>query len=498
MHVQDALRAQYFFATLEKKFEEVRRLFTGDLSLFLRALCLQLDQVILPVIAHEISLAKDENRLKGNTPEERYQSFFIENHQFTPKAKSLPQKYPLVFSYLDQTLVDAFANLKSALNRLQSEKMLGEIQSISLISHSDKHQGQQTLLLQNKEGVKWIYKPRDLRPDQLLSRFISHLKLQPPYDLKTPDVFPRQSYGFIQFIERSPCQTEKELQDYYRRAGVLLAITDALNYTDGHSENLIACGPYPILLDGETLFQNYDSKSLKEKTVLSTQLIQKTSPDENKKAFHAAFQADQKSVYHLLYPHALNERSDSLKVELHGYREGIFHNLPHLNGVSFIAQDFISEVVEGFRIGYDAITKHASSILQDQEWWPILGSLDARALLRPTFNYVFLQRRIQQPDLATDQKNALAFMQHKLGDTATTSYEIRDLFLGNIPYFCHHPSKRHLYNGEGEKYENHFLETSLEQVKNNLKNRSSHEREAACSLVATHLTRAKHETSPAA
>ncbi|NEE32664.1 DUF4135 domain-containing protein, partial [Streptomyces sp. SID7982] len=41
---------------------------------------------------------------------------------------------------------------------------------------------------------------------------------------------------------------------FYRRQGALLALLHALDGTDLHHENLIACGPHPVLVDVETLF----------------------------------------------------------------------------------------------------------------------------------------------------------------------------------------------------------------------------------------------------
>lgn len=496
MFVQDALRAQYFFSTLEDKLKEIRLVFKGDLLSFLKTLCHGLDQILLPTIAHEIREAKERGELIGKTKGERYQSFFIQNRQFTSIAKNLTKKYPFLFSHLDQTLSDAFTNLKTAINRLDQESQFPQANQIELISQSDKHQGQQTLLFKSEAGDRWIYKPRDLRPDSSFKRFIAHLQLKPPYDLKTASIFPRGSYGWIGFVPHTPCTTEQDIQNYYRRAGVLLAIADTLNYTDGHRENLIASGPYPILIDGETLFQNYSPKMLKQKTILSTRLIQKISLNNKQKSFHAAFQSQEKSVYHVLYPHPLNERTDDLQVELHGFLEDAFHNLPHINETFFVAQQFIEEVVDGFQYGYDAITNHAKAILEDRGWWEDLSLLQARALLRSTFNYVFLLRRIQQPDLCHDREKAAEFMRKKLGETPYTSYEIRDLLAGNIPYFYHHPHSPFCYNGEGEKVPMELDETSCDQIKRNLTSRSNQQKEASCKLIQTHLIRAKNELSP--
>ena len=501
MQVQDALRAQYYFRALENKLESIRPYFGGDLSPFFRKVCHSLDQILLPLVAFELGEAKEKGELEGETPEERYRSFFLQDGEFTERAKSLPGKYPQLFSQLDQTLEDAFSNLRIAITRFKQEAKLSPAKTVDLISHSEKHNGEQTLLFTCEDGSKWIYKPRDLRPDILLSEFVLHLNLPHPYDLKAPQILAREGYGFMGFLEHAPCKSRQDVHDYFRRAGVVLAIADSLNYTDGHFENLIASGPYPFLIDGETLFQNFDAKALKEKTILSTGLVQRTAPNEKKKAFHSAFQANQKEVYHILFPHALNERTDDLQVVFHGYREGIMHNLPHYEGSYFFAQNFMDEFIQGFEIGYNAITTHRDTILNDRNWWDRVFNLRALKLVRHTVNYIFLLRRIQQPDASESREKAAALITEKLGDSPYTSYEIRDLMKGNVPYFFHHPSERFFSNGDGERYPENLPETALDQIKRHLLSRNDNTRNEACELLKTHLLHAKrisqHEPSPA-
>jgi len=65
---KDAFRAQYFIAILEKKLEELSSVFSKSsvffhasagqvLADFLTGLAFELDQLILPIIAYEVSLA---------------------------------------------------------------------------------------------------------------------------------------------------------------------------------------------------------------------------------------------------------------------------------------------------------------------------------------------------------------------------------------------------------------------------------------------------------
>ncbi len=61
-------------------------------------------------------------------------------------------------------------------------------------------------------------------------------------------------YGWAEFVAERPCASGAETRQFYRRQGALLALLHALDGTDLHHENLIACGPHPVLVDVETLF----------------------------------------------------------------------------------------------------------------------------------------------------------------------------------------------------------------------------------------------------
>jgi len=501
MQFQDALRAQYFVRSLEIQLEEITRFFSGDLTFFLTRLCHQLDQILLPVIATEIAQAKELGFLTGNTPEERYHSFFIQDDQFTKPAKDLPQKYPFLFTLLDQTIADTFTNLKQALIRARKETF-SNIASVDLITESDKHRGQQVLLFTFDDETKRVYKPRDLMPEKLFNDFVSHLNLEPCYALKAPHILPRSGYGWMEYVPHAPCQSQQDISDFFRRAGVLLAVADTLNFSDGHYENIIASGPYPTIIDGETLFQNYNKKALEEKSILSTGLIQKAHPNQKKMVYYSAFQMDQKELYHVLYPHTQNERTDLLEVHFRCFEKRRFHNLPFIGDQHFYAQDFCTEILEGLEYGYQQIHQNAHTILSDERWWKTLSTTECRTIMNHTVNYAFLLRRIQQPDVCQSKESAINLIKEKLKSTCYTSYEIEDLLAGNIPYFYHHPSQSSVYSGDRKKYAAHFSETSIDQIKRNLHETPTKKIRQASNLVDSYLnTRKKapkHEASPAA
>lgn len=117
---------------------------------------------------------------------------------------------------------------------------------------SDPHDGgRQVSVLTFAAGPRLVYKPRPVMLAAAFQQLLEWLTARAaPVDLRAPEVWAREGYGWLTFLTPQPC-TDAAL--YYRRAGALLAVLHLLDATDAHAENLLACGDYPVLMDAETL-----------------------------------------------------------------------------------------------------------------------------------------------------------------------------------------------------------------------------------------------------
>lgn len=512
MLFKDAFRAQYYLSTLQEKLDGLFRIFSKNSNLFLISLgeafadfitdlASELDQLILPVVANEINSAKVRGLLKGNTPSERYESFFIKEEKYSLEARMLIEKHSSLFSLLDHAISASFQNAEECLHRLIRDRDLLEkefdikkhlpLQQVKIISASDRHRGTQALLLIFSDDSRIIYKPTDLNPDLLLHEFVAGLKLPFPYDLKCMKALPcGAEYGWIEFVPHASCSSMEEVRDFYRRAGILLAVADALNYTDGHCENVIAHGAYPVLLDGETLFQNYTfHQTGEEKNVLSTLLLQKIKDTTKiaKYGFHSGFQAATKEKFHALYTYALNDQTDDITVHYRGFLPSNRQNAPTLHGQVFTAQEFIDEVIDGFSFGYDSISRELEKILRAEEWWKRVACVRSRVILRHTIAYLYLIRRIQQPEVVQSDEKIERLMRDHRGETPYTQYEMEDLLKLNIPYFYHIPGELTLFDGHDNHYPNTFPKSATHLLKEQLLDRNEEKRKTEERLIREQL-----------
>jgi len=112
---------------------------------------------------------------------------------------------------------------------------------------SDPHRGSRAVaILTFEEGVhtrKVVYKPKDMQVDATYQRYLQVLNdastLEP---LRCLTVMNRDGYGFMEWVEHRPAQSEEEMGRFYINAGRTMAVLHLLGCTDCHYENLIASG----------------------------------------------------------------------------------------------------------------------------------------------------------------------------------------------------------------------------------------------------------------
>lgn len=138
----------------------------------------------------------------------------------------------------------------------------------------DTHNGNATALIQ-KNGSLFIRKPRSAEVELAFNAFLSRLKeegfLYLPSGVNI--LHNENDMHEVEIVPHSPVENREDFHLYYKRCGALLFFTYLFGSTDLHSENIIACGAYPVIVDYETLFSaDFARKDLSSKTVDDTVL----------------------------------------------------------------------------------------------------------------------------------------------------------------------------------------------------------------------------------
>lgn len=104
------------------------------------------------------------------------------------------------------------------------------------------------------QGQDWVYKPRPGAAEKWFFRLLGEVnRLGFSRSLYLAEIVEGSGHHWMRFVPHRVCATDKEVEDFYYRAGALLCLIHVLRGVDFHAGNLIACASQPVVVDCETL-----------------------------------------------------------------------------------------------------------------------------------------------------------------------------------------------------------------------------------------------------
>jgi type 2 lantibiotic biosynthesis protein LanM len=232
---------------------------------FLPNLIMLLSLAINRTMVLELNVARLQGRLHGETPEERFQDFIQQMRQ-KQALQALLEEYPVLarqiiiiidrwLNYSLEFLRHLCSDWQKICTTFSPERDPGLlIEAQGGVSEMNRG-GRSVIKLRFRSGLQLLYKPKSLEIDlhfQEMLTWLNEQGYQPPF--RTIRFLPGESYGWSELVEAPGCTTQAEIVRFYERQGGYLALLYALDATNFHSENLIASGEHPILIDLEALF----------------------------------------------------------------------------------------------------------------------------------------------------------------------------------------------------------------------------------------------------
>jgi len=270
---------------------------------------------------------------------------------------------------------------------------------------SDLHnEGRSVIIVVLRDHQKFVYKPKDLRPEANLTRLMTLLhNADTSMDLRVPRCSPQHGYGWMEFIENLSCNDLQQIESYYRRAGAWLAIFHVLDGSDIHDENLIACGDQPVPIDFEVLFQGgkavehaedafHIARDKIRHTVLSVGMLPTYARDHNQLSFESGGLQEGKSRTKTLVWSDLN--TDQMNLDIVEIGRLNRANLPRLGEVFQQAREFQEFVVFGFESCMNLLMKLQKSLAMAQTLEGF-KTLKFRKVYRPTYFYYYMLERLR-------------------------------------------------------------------------------------------------------
>jgi type 2 lantibiotic biosynthesis protein LanM len=433
-------------------------------------------------LALELNVARLQGALKGDTPEERFRSF-LERVREPGVALALLREYPVLARQLaiqvDNWVVssmDFLQRLCADWKALRAEFSPGDDPG-SLVEVrggvGDMHRGGRSVLIARfSSGLRVVYKPRPLAVDvhfQELLTWLNERGDQPPF--RTLRIIDRDTYGWAEFVTAWGCTSADEVRRFYERQGAYLALLYAAEAMDFHSENLIAAGEHPVLIDLETLFHPRYGK------------VDTTQADL------AAVDTIAYSVLRVgLLPQRLWSGAESEGIDLSGlaagagqltpwpvpYWEGAgtdemrlarkrlampgAQNRPSLRGMEVNLLDHVEEIVAGFTTVYRLLLRYRNDLLSTDGPLARFADDEMRVILRPTRTYALLLRESSHPDLLRDALDRDCFFDWLWAEVKTRPELVKviraereDLQQGDIPMFTARPRSRDIWTSANER-----------------------------------------------
>ena len=279
---------------------------------------------------------------------------------------------------------------------------------------SDPHRGgRSVLLVEFEDGLRVLYKPKDLRIDVAWERLVERLNAQASIDLRVAHTLAREGYGWTEFVEHSGCRNDQQFASFFRRAGAWLGLLHCFAVTDMHQENLIAVGDQPVPVDLETTLQaaeqsradNEDAKAyaaareIISDSVIATGLLPAYGRAADDTFFAVGGVASDWAAQRKLA--WIDVNSDAMRPTIVDEADRPTTNLPHF-GARYAG---LAEHLDDFVSGFEEYAGFLMSLTRDPAQGNLFdgfAGLPVRKVVRPTQFYSMLLHRLNDDRMMDD------------------------------------------------------------------------------------------------
>jgi type 2 lantibiotic biosynthesis protein LanM len=449
----------------------------------------------------ELNVARLEDKLEGDSSEERFQSF-LQQLSDREAALNLLCEYPVlarqIMICLDQWTAFSLEFLQALTSDWQDIRTVfsPHIDPGTLIEVrgglGDRHrEGRSVLICEFSSGFKLVYKPRSLSLDQHFQQLLLWANQRGSLNFQILKILDRGDHGWAEFVEGGSCNSLDEVQHFYERQGGHLALLFALEGSDFHFENIIAAGEHPVLIDLEGLYHprieatfqdpaDESGATAVDYSVLRVGLLPQRIIEE---VNHEVTGVDTSGIGgsgRELLPDSVPALEATGTDLMHIVRKRVAMpdraNRPYLMNAEIKVQDYGEAIVAGFVATYKLLLEHRDELLAFDSPFAQFANDQIRVLLRPTEFYALLLRESFHPDLLRDALDRDRFLDY-LWITVSDSPELEkviaceryDLLNGDIPIFTTRPSSRDLWSSTNQRFEHFFRQSGFDVVMQRLR-----------------------------
>lgn len=461
---------------------------TIEVLLFTRLLLL-LRLQLTKVMVLELNVARVQGALQGETPEERF-DFFFQQFEQPEKIFTLFEEYPVLARQVVGITDNWLACELELLQRLCADwdeicQVFSPAEDPGVLTQveegaGDTHDGGHSVAtLRWSSGLRLVYKPRsqiiDVLHQELLT-WLNALGCQPPY--RTFKVMNKGAYGWCEFIADGPCNSPEEIERFYQRLGGHMALLYALEATDFHSQNLIAAGEDPMLIDLEALLHPRFSfgnqvpdpgDDMLDHSVLRIGLLPQRmwANQDNVGVDLSGLTAENGQLTPDKIAQLKGKGTDQIRITKEYIELEQGNHRPKLQEQDVDVVAYGKSITTGFATTYRLLLQHREEFMK--MFLPRFADTEVRVLPRATRLYASLLVDTAHPNVLRDALELERLFDRLWIGVGLQPYLARiipaeraDLWRGDIPKFLAHPDSRDLFTSRGETISEFFEEASLD------------------------------------
>ncbi|PBC75389.1 type 2 lantibiotic biosynthesis protein LanM [Streptomyces sp. TLI_235] len=449
-----------------------------------------LTRIAARTLVLELHSARDAGRLAGATSAERFDDF-VALTAGRSGAHALVTRYPVLGRLLGQAALHAGAALTELLDRFAADRAAitstllggtdpGPLTRIDTAAGDRHRRGRSVAVLRFADGARVVYKPRPLAVDRHFGELVRWFDTTPGSPgLRVPAVLDRGRYGWTEHIAPADCRSEEEVRRFYRRQGALLALLHAVDATDLHCENLIACRDQPVPVDVETLFHppapadagDDPARAALDASVHRIGLLPVLMVGETTAVDASGLGGDAGAPGPARAVDWAEPGTDRMRLVRRAAVLPGAANRPHLHGTPADPARHTEDLVAGFRAAHHTLARHSEHLTGPHGPLRRFAADETRLVARATRVYALLLDESTHPDLlrhAADRDRVLELLRTEdLGGPAhplLLADELADLRAGDVPFFTTRPGTVDVWNATGHRIPAALDRTALDRV----------------------------------
>lgn len=350
----------------------------------------------------EMHRQKENGLLEGENPTAEYEYFcdiFLKDMSYVQRffetypvlTELIVSKTDFTVAYIGEIVEHLQKDRQRIVEQLCAGQAFGEVDDMQ-IQLSDEHvPGKTVAKIQLDHGCVIYHKPHELSMALYFNGVQEWLLEQCEMDSYPYRILSGNGYGWELEVESCGCDSEEEVQEYYRRMGILVCLTYILGITDLHFENMISHGKYPVIIDMEFIGDRRlpgrvcadGIKDLLSDTVANTGILPTALGNGfNLNVGGLGEKKEQVAPYKL--PVLINMGTSDMAVSYCAPKVNAAQSMPEWMGEKVDYKDYIPCILEGFTMAYRVVQQKKEEFIQKFEYG---FEQKSRYLMRGTQEY---------------------------------------------------------------------------------------------------------------